>query len=90
MARHQLEDQVRWQLADQERLQLVERAVPHLCSDKLGVTTGEQDRLRNPGFQHRGIKPQNLSLKKPVGVEVAGEMPSLIGEFVGETHRVLA
>ena len=29
-------------------------------------------------------------MKTPVGVEVAvGEMPSLTGEFVGETHRVL-
>ena len=30
------------------------------------------------------------SLKTPVGVEAAvGETPSLTGEFVGETHRVL-
>ena len=28
-------------------------------------------------------------MKKPVGIEVAGETPSLTGEFVGETHRVL-
>ena len=29
-------------------------------------------------------------MKTPVGVEVAvGEMPSLTGEFVGETHRGL-
>ena len=30
------------------------------------------------------MKPQNLSLKKPVGVEEAGETPSLTGEFVGD------
>ena len=35
------------------------------------------------------IKPQNLQLKKPVRVEAAGETPSLTGEFVGETHRIL-
>ena len=57
--------------------------------DKLGGTTGEQERQHNPGFKHGEIKPQNLWLKKPVGVEVAGETPSLTGEFVGETHRVL-
>ena len=35
-------------------------AVPHLHADKLGGTTGEQDRPRNPGIQCREIKPQNL------------------------------
>ena len=35
------------------------------------------------------MKPQNLSLKKPVGVDMAGETPSLTGEFAGETHGVL-
>ena len=33
------------------RWQLVEWEVPHLRADKLGGTTGEQDRLHNPGFQ---------------------------------------
>ena len=28
-------------------------------------------------------------MKEPVGVAAAGETPSLKGEFVGETHRVL-
>ena len=28
------------------------------------------------------------SCKKPMGVAVAGETPSLTGEFVGQTHRV--
>ena len=73
----------------QARLPLADRAVPHLHAGKLGGTTGEQDRLCNPGFQRREIKLQNLWLKKPMGVEVAGETPSLTGEFVGETHRVL-
>ena len=35
---------------------LVDRAVPHSCADKLGGTTGEQDRPHNPGFQCRGNK----------------------------------
>ena len=33
---------------------LVDQVVPHLHADKLGGTTGERDRLRNPGFQHGG------------------------------------
>ena len=33
--------------------------------------------------------PQNLLLKKPVRVKVVGETPSLTGEFIRETHRVL-
>ena len=41
---------VRWWLADW--------VVPHLHADKPGGTTGEQDRLYNPGFQYREIKPQ--------------------------------
>ena len=36
--------QVRQQLVDQARWQLAERAVPHLCVDKLGGTTRDQDR----------------------------------------------
>ena len=63
--------------------------VPPLGADKPGGTTGEQDRPCNLGFQRGEIKPQDLGLKKPVGVEVAGETLSLTGEFVGETHRVL-
>ena len=41
-----------------------------------------------PGSQYQEIKPQNHCLKKLVRVEGAGETPSLIAEFVGETHRV--
>ena len=63
--------------------------VPHSCADKLGGTTGEGDRPNNPGFQGGEIKPQNLSLKKPVRVAVAGEIPNLTGEFTGDTHKVL-
>ena len=60
------------------------------CADKPGGTTGEQDRLSNPGFQCRGNKASKPLTETPVGVEVAaGETPSLTGEFVGETHRVL-
>ena len=43
----------------------------------------------DPGLQRREIEPQNLRLKTPVGVEAVGETPSLTGELVGETHRVL-
>ena len=45
-----------------ERWQLAEQAVPHLRADKQGGTTRELDRPRNPGFQCREIKPQNLWL----------------------------
>ena len=65
-----------FRLAGGERWWLAECAVPHLCADKSGGTTGKQDRLHNPGFQHREIKPQNLWLKKPVGVEAVGETPA--------------
>ena len=37
-----------------------EVGVPHLPVDKLGGTTGEQNRLGNPGFQLGEIKPKNL------------------------------
>ena len=36
------------------------RDFPHSRADKLGGTTGERDRLHNPGCQRREIKPQNL------------------------------
>ena len=69
---------------------LAEWAIPYSCADKAGGTTGQQDRPCNPGLQCAEIKPQNLWLKSPVGVEAAaGETPSLTGEFIGETHRVL-
>ena len=44
----------------QARKQLVDHTVPHLCGDKPGGTTGEQDRLSHPGFQCGKVKPQNL------------------------------
>ena len=40
--------------------QLVDWAFPHLCADKPGGTTGEQDRPCNPGFRSRELKLQNL------------------------------
>ena len=73
----------------QARKQLVDHTVPHLCGDKPGGTTGEQDGPYNPGFQRREIKPQNLWLQKPMGVVEVGETPSLTRELVGETHRIL-
>ena len=46
--------------------------------------------MGNPGFQHRELKTQNHRLwKRSVGIVAVGETPSLTGEFVGETHRVL-
>ena len=57
----------------------------HICmwvywKEQLGSKTG---------FQWGEIKPQNLWLKKPVGVQAAEETPSLTGELIGETHSVL-
>ena len=74
-------------LEDEGRQWLVEQVVPHLCVDKPRGKTGQPDRPSNLGFQCGEIKPQNLWLKKPVTVEVAGETPSLTGELNGETHR---
>ena len=59
-AKRWLADRARWHLVDQARQWQVEQAVPHLYADKSGGTTGERDRLLNPGFQHGEIKPQNL------------------------------
>ena len=43
-----------------------------------------------PRVPAQGNKASNLCLQTPAGVETAaGETPSLTGEFVGETHRVL-
>ena len=39
---------------------LEDQTIPHLYVDKLGGTTGKQDRPHNPGFQCGEIKPQNL------------------------------
>ena len=52
----------RWQLEDRLRQWLTEQVVPHLCADIRGGTTGEQDRLCNPGFQHEKTQPQNFWL----------------------------
>ena len=43
--------------------------------------------LRVPVQGNRVSKP--LTEKQPVGIKVVRETPSLIGEFVGETHSVL-
>ena len=68
----------------------MEQVVPSVHEDKPEGTTGERDRPHNPGFQCGEIKTKSLWLKTLVGVEAAaGETPSLTGEFVGETHRVL-
>ena len=82
-ARLQLEDQGRWGGGWSSRWS-------HICvwinrEEQLGI---EADHTTE-GSRVGEIKPQNLWLKKPVEVEVAGETPSLTGEFFGETHRVL-
>ena len=61
---------------------------PHSHVDKPGGTTGEQNKPHNPGFQDGEIKPQKLWLKKPVGLVVVGETPSLTGEPIGEINGV--
>ena len=47
-----------WDKKDNDKGAAVEWVVPHLHEDKPGETTGEQDRLHNPGFQCGEIKPQ--------------------------------
>ena len=42
--------------------------------------------LRVPVWGNKASKPLAV---KPVGVAMAGETPSLIGVFIGETHKVL-
>ena len=37
----------------------------------------------------QGNKASKPLTEKPMGVEAAGETPSLAGELIGETHRVL-
>ena len=65
MARLRLEDQEGEAVAGrlgQARGWLVDKVIPHLSTDKLRGTTGERDRLCNPRFQHRKMKPQKLWL----------------------------
>ena len=71
----------RWQLADQQS------HIPMQTNQEEQL--GSKTDCTNPGFQHGEIKPQNLWLWKPVGIAAVGETPSLTGEFIGETHRVL-
>ena len=69
--------------------QLENQAVPHLCADKPGRTTGgvrQATQLRVPVWEKKSSKP--LAIKAGGGA-VATKTPSLIGEFVAETHRVL-
>ena len=95
-ARWWLADPVKWRIVEWGgqgcswlvRQQLVDPVVPYLCADKLGGTKGEQNRPCNPRAPVKGNKASNHRLKAPVGIVAVGETPSLIGEFVGETHRV--
>ena len=45
--------------------------------------------MAQPRVPARGNKASKPLAVKPVGVEAAQETPSLTGEFVGETQRVL-
>ena len=69
------------------RQQLEDQALPHLCAYKLGGTTGEQDRLCNPGLQHRKRKFQNLWLEKPCG-GYSNRRNSQPHRRIRESHRV--
>ena len=51
-----------WQGNDWEGEAAAGGQVTHLCADKQGGITREQDRLCNPGFQPRELKTQNLWL----------------------------
>ena len=51
----------------QARWQLVDWTAPRLCVDKLGGTTGERDRSRNPRLQHRQNKASDLLAVKTCG-----------------------
>ena len=73
---------------DQARCQQAERVVPHFQADEPEGLTEEQERLQLR-FRFREIKSQSLGLKEPVGFEAVGGNPSLTGELVGKTHRVL-
>ena len=73
----------------QVRQWLVDQAISHLCADKPGGKTGEQDKLCNAGFQRRETKASKPVAVKTYGGAVAAEIPSLTEEFTGVTHRVL-
>ena len=65
---------------------LAEWVVQHLHTQKLAGATRARDRPHKPGLRYGKIKPQNLWLKKSVGVEAVGGTPRLTGDFVGETQ----
>ena len=54
--------------------------------EQLALGARQTSKSRVPVWGNKASKPQT---KKPMGVAAAGETPSLTGEFVGETHRVL-
>ena len=72
--RWRLAEQVRWYLV--ERARLAEQTVPHLHADKLGGTTGEWDRLWNPGSQHGKIKLQTSDWKNLWGLRCGEKLPA--------------
>ena len=67
---------------------LADPAAPHSHIDKPDKRRGVKP-TPQPQAPAQGNNASNLGLKAPLGVGAAGETPSLTGEVVGETHRVL-
>ena len=61
----------------------------HICMQITRRNNCGSRQTTQPRVPARGNKASNLWLKTPVGVEAAGETPSLTGEFVGESYMVL-
>ena len=71
-----------------ERQWLVDWAVPHSRADKPEQMGSETD-CTTPGSSAGKESFKASYSKKPVGIVAVGETPSLIGEFIGEAHKIL-
>ena len=71
------------------RQQLEDRAVPHSSAVKLGGTTGERNRPTTQGSSTGKLSLKSSDWKHLWRLWWRGQMPSLTGELVGETHRAL-
>ena len=70
------------------------RVIPHLHADKPGGKHGSETDHKmletTFSFSAGKLKTQNQRLwKRSVGIMAVGETPSLTGEYIGETYRVL-
>ena len=81
--------QLGWRGLGWGRWWLVDQVVPYLCADKLGETTWGARQTTQPRFPGQGNKASKPLIEKTCGGLWWGEAPSLTGEFVGDTHRVL-